>query len=387
MTSNPTHAASPDNPAPKNTHALAANLIFTGILLALSLGLCLIPSPGQAARQTGIRERAIVLEADNSMVLKHAFVRFGSQRLKVRMTEGEFKGKIFSASNELRAQLELDKLFAPGDRIIVVRQAGDRPGAELIAKDYSRTPWTMGLFAIFCLCLCVFGGWTGVKALFSFLFSCLVIWKAVIPLTLRGWNASWTIFLASALLTAAIIFLVGGLNRKGLSAFLGATLGIFSGLATAHIFTLLMKINGATQPYSQTLIFSGCDFLNLQDIFVGAMILAASGAVMDLAMDIASGVEEVARHNPALTAAELTASGLRIGRNVVGTMTTTLLLAYSGGFLTLLMMFSLQGNSPLDILNNPLVAAEAVKTLIGSFALVLVAPFTAAVAGWLFRAR
>jgi len=117
------------------------------------------------------------------------------------------------------------------------------------------------------------------------------------------------------------------------------------------------------------------------------VILASSGAVMDLGMDIASGVEEVVIHNETLTAKQLTASGMRIGRSVVGTMTTTLLLAYSGGYITLLMMFAVQGNSLLEILNNPLVAAESVKTLIGSFSLVLVAPFTAIFSGILLHKK
>mgnify|MGYP003317613892 CR=1 FL=1 len=81
---------------------------------------------------------------------------------------------------------------------------------------------------------------------------------------------------------------------------------------------------------------------------------------------------------------ELTGSCFRIGKSVVGTMTTTLLLAYSGGYLTLLMMFSVQGTHIADILNNPLVAAETIKTLIGSFSLVLVAPLTAITSGWIF---
>ena len=105
---------------------------------------------------------------------------------------------------------------------------------------------------------------------------------------------------------------------------------------------------------------------------------------MDLAMDIASAAEELNFHNPRLSMKELTCSCLRIGRSVVGTMTTTLLLAYSGGYLTLLMMFSVQGTHITDILNNPLVAAETVKTLIGSFSLVLVAPLTAVTSGWIF---
>jgi len=108
---------------------------------------------------------------------------------------------------------------------------------------------------------------------------------------------------------------------------------------------------------------------------------------MDLAMDIASGVEEVAHHNPSLPFKELAASGMRIGRSVVGTMTTTLLLAYSGGYITLLMVFAAQGTRVMDFLNNPLVAAEAVKTLIGSFSLVLVAPLTALASGLLFAGR
>ena len=115
--------------------------------------------------------------------------------------------------------------------------------------------------------------------------------------------------------------------------------------------------------------------------------LAASGAVMDLAMDIASGIDEVALRRPELPARELFVSGVRIGRSVVGTMTTTLLLAYSGGYLTLLMMFAAQGTPPRDFLNSPLVSAEIVKTLIGSFSLVLVAPFTAAVGARLLRRR
>lgn len=105
---------------------------------------------------------------------------------------------------------------------------------------------------------------------------------------------------------------------------------------------------------------------------------------MDLAMDISSGIEEVSNNNRTLKFKELFLSGIRIGRSVVGTMTTTLLLAYSGGYLTLMMMFAAQGTNPIDFINNPHVASEVVKTLVGSFGLVLVAPFTALVGAWIF---
>ena len=364
------------------------------ICILLTLAVCtgallLIPSPKRPDAQTGFRARAKVLEVEESQLRQLGVVMYGSQLLKVRILSGPLKGRVFSANNELRGQLELDKRFKPGDTIVVVLDGNEMPGEGdvLFAQDYSRMGWTCVLFCAFCLLLCLFGGWTGFKALLSFVFSCLVIWKAVIPLALRGWPASWTIFGSVVFLTAVIMYLVAGINRKGFTAFLGATLGVLVGLLTAHLFTCLLNINGATLPYVQTLLNAGYETLDLSDIFTGAVILASSGAVMDLAMDIASGIEEVTRHNPNLPRREIFLSGIRMGRSVVGTMTTTLLLAYSGGYITLLMMFCVQGNSPWDFINNPLVAAESVKTLVGSFSLVLVAPFTAMVGAALFKSR
>jgi uncharacterized membrane protein len=167
---------------------------------------------------------------------------------------------------------------------------------------------------------------------------------------------------------------------------LRSMLGIGASLALAEFFAKVMHVDGSTMPYAQALIYSGGVPLNLSDVFTGSVILASSGAVMDLAMDIASGIEELRRHNPALPRRELFFSAVRIGRSVVGTMTTTLLLAYSGGYLTLLMVFAAQGTPPEVFLNSTLVSAEVVKTLVGSFGLVLVAPFTALIGAWIFGA-
>ena len=364
------------------------DIIVFAVLLLGCVILWFVPAPKSGTENDGIRTRAKVVSADDSAVEVHGLLKYGTQSLQVEILEGPWKGRTFRAENIIRAQMELDKVFKPGDTILTVLQQGDTPEHSVIrAQDHDRSGWTFLLAGLFCLFLCVFGGWTGVKALFSFFLSCMVIWKGVIPLVLKGWNASWTIFAFVCLLTAAIMYLVAGINRKGTAAFLGAITGVFAGLLMSHLFTAVMKINGAVLPYSQTLYYSGFSFLDLQDLFTGALILASSGAVMDLAMDIASGVEEVARHNPELPSKALTASGMRIGRSVVGTMTTTLLLAYSGGYITLLMMFSAQGSSLIEILNNPLVASESVKTLIGSFSLVLVAPFTAIFAGFLIRGK
>ena len=369
-------------------HPFRQDLIITLTLVVCCILLWFVPSPKRLTDDRAVKEQAVVLEVDNNDLQKHGLLEYGSQSLKVKLTSGPRKGTVYQAENLIRAQMELDKKFSSGDKIIVAMMPEDDPGSAVIrAQDYDRTFWTWLLAGLFCIFLCIFGKWTGVKALFSFFLSVMVIWKAVIPMVLNGFPASWTIFGCVCFLTAAIMFLVAGINRKGVAAFSGAIAGIFAGLCMTHLFTWLMKINGATLPYIQALYHSGYDFLNIQDLFTGAVILASSGAVMDLAMDIASGVEEVAIHNDTLSKKQLTASGMRIGKSVVGTMTTTLLLAYSGGYITLLMMFAVQGNSLFEILNNPLVAAESVKTLIGSFSLVLVAPFTAIFSGILLQKK
>ena len=364
------------------------HLLTIAVTLLLSAGVLLLPEPKRAVKGGFRPVRARVLAADNSDVALYGLLKCGSQHLKVKILSGEHRGRVFRANNELRAQMELDKEFAPGDTLIVSMPEGPLPeDFVLTARDHYRSGWFWVLGGLFCLFLVLFGSWVGVKSILSFIFSFLVIWKAVIPATLAGWAPEAVIAGAAALLTFAIVFLVAGFTRKGVAAFCGAMSGVLTGLLLSALFTRLMKINGAVMPYAQALFYSGYDFLNLQRLFAGALILGASGAVMDLAMDIAAGIEEVARHNPALPRKELIRSGMRMGRSVVGTMTTTLLLAYSGGFLTLLMMFRVEGHSPLTLLDNPLVASEAVKTLIGSFALVLTAPLTALTAGSIFAPR
>ena len=364
------------------------DVIPLAVMVAVSAALWLCPSPRQLAVDGGRSARARVLAVDVSGVEKLGLLDYGSEMLEVEVLNGPEKGRRFVANNEIRAQLELDKRFRPGDTAVVTVPAeGAKEADVLVARDHWRNGWSFAFFAAFCALLCWFGGWTGAKALFSFVFSCLVVWKAVVPLVLRGWSASGTMFGAVALLTAVIMYLVAGATRKGLAAFLGSMLGVLSSVALAQLVGGVMHLNGATMPYVQSLLYSGYESLDLQDVFIGAMVLASSGAVMDLAMDIAAGVGEVARHSPGLSRRELFRSGVRIGRSVVGTMTTTLLLAYSGGYITLLMVFAAQGTRPLDFLNSTLVAAELVKTLVGSFGLVLVAPFTALVSAWIYRGK
>ena len=362
--------------------------LSVAVLAALCVAMVAAPSAETVVRDDGEPFRAKVVSVDDSQLTLTGLMEYGTQHLVVEMLEGPAEGRRFAAENEMRAQLDIDKKFAPGDTAVVTWPAGGpQDGAVLVARDHWRLGWACALFVAFAALLVAFGGATGAKALFSFVFGCLAVWKVLVPLCLAGWDAGWTVLAVVSLLTAVVMYLVAGATRTAVAAFLGAMLGVATSLFLAMAFTRGMHVNGATMPFVQALLYSGYHDLDLAEVFNGAVVLASSGAVMDLAMDISSGVAEVGRRNPGLGRRELLRSGFRIGRAVVGTMTTTLLFAYSGGYLTLLMVFAAQGTSPAVFLNSTLLSAELVKTLVGSFGLVLVAPFTAIVSAALFARR
>lgn len=136
-------------------------------------------------------------------------------------------------------------------------------------------------------------------------------------------------------------------------------------------------------PNAESLLYSGYQHLDLTAIFMSSIFIGASGAMMDLSVDITSAISEVVMKKPDISRKDAILSGMTVGRAAMGTMTTTLLLAYSGGYISLLMVFMAQG-TPIDhILNYKYVASEVLDTVVGSFGLVTVAPFTAVMAGLL----
>lgn len=363
-----------------------SDLILVALFILFSLLLLRLELFKRPAPVQGQKARAEVLAVDNSGVNNHGFIRLGFQSVKLRVMDGKFAGKEFDAHNTLQGRSDLDKMFGVGDiALAAISLDGDEKVVDVRAQDHYRLNKMLWLFLLFALLLLGFCGWTGVKALLSFVLACLVIWKLVIPLCLHGYNPIFTALAAVVLLCFVIIFSIAGFSTKGTSAFLGSLLGISASCVLAVVATHLMKIDGAVMPYSLPLYYAGFEYLNLTDIYIACIYLASSGAMMDLAMDVAAGMKELIDHRPDISRRKLMLAGFRIGRMVVGTMTTTLLLAYSGGYLTMIMTFTAEGVSIGDFLNCSYVAAEVTRTLVGSIGLVLVAPFTALVAALILR--
>lgn len=337
---------------------------------------------GAAYRDGGERIAARVVSTDNSTVINTGLVQSGDQKCEVELLEGSHKGEVYTANNILSGSLEQDKIYEEGDKALVLVSYSGNEVASVSMIDHYRMDLELILLIAFFLFLMLFAGWTGVRAILSFVLSVLFIWKILVPCCLRGIDPILIGGLVTGILTLMIIALVFGFDKRCLAAVTGSMAGIALTCILGMICTDRFHIQGAVMSFSESLLYSGYENLDLTRIFMASIFIGSSGAMMDLTVDITAAVSEVMQKRPDLSKWEAAKSGMRVGRAAMGTMTTTLLLAYSGGYVALLMVFMAQGTPLVNMLNYKYVTSEIIHTLVGSFGLVLAAPLTALAAGF-----
>ena len=366
----------------KNT----APVVFSVLLIIV---LMLIPTgyEGKLTYQNADRVKAEVISADNSDITDNGLIRTGEQRCEVKILEGKFKGEIASAVNRLNGSLAQDKIFSQGDTAFIVISYSNDKITAVTMTDHYRLDKEAVLAGLFLLLLILFAGKTGLRAIISFIATVLLMWKVLVPCMLKGWNPIWLSIGIVLLMTTIILSLIYGFNKRCLDSVSGAFLGIAVTAVLGIVFTDMFKIHGAVMESSESLLYAGYQHLDLTSIFMASIFLGSSGAVMDLSVDICSAVYEIVQKKPEISAWEAIRSGFSVGRAACGSTTTTLLLAYSGSYIALLMVFMAQGTPIEFILNYKYVAAEIVHTIVGSFGLVTVAPLTAITSGFLLTRK
>ena len=359
------------------------NVVFILIFFAIIAVLLALPTGFEDARQFKDAEKCKVLveAVDNSSLINTGLIRTGQQVCTVRFLSGKFKMQTAEGWNMLGGSLSQDKLFRPGDKAQAVVHHYDGEIISVNLIDYYRLDGELLLALAFAVFLVVFARGVGLRSVFSFAITILVLWKILVPLFLKGHNPIFVGLSAVAIMTFVILALVYGFDKKLLSSFCGAMSGIVFAMVLSIICTSSFHIHGAVMANSEALLYSGFQDLNLTQIFMASVCVGASGSVMDLSVDITSAVSEVVRNCPGISRKEAIKSGLTVARAAMGTMTTTLLLAYSGTCIATLMTFMAQGTPVYNILNNNIVAAEIINTIAGSFGLAMTAPLTAVIAG------
>lgn len=367
-----------------------ADVYFAVFVVFVSVFLWFLPTGFEKPelKKNTLREKGVVISVDDSDLKRVGLILTGQQDMELEILSGRFKGDRIRASNVLMGQMSVDKLFREGDKVLAVLKIDGKSGKIINARaaEQYRIDVELALFVLFGLFLVGYARWTGFRALLSFVFTALIIWKVLIPLFLKGVPPLPVAFLVVSVTTTVIMLLITGFTRKGAVALSGAICGVALTTFLAVVFGAWFRIPGTVKDFAETLLYSGFYSLQLTDIFLSGIFISAAGAVMDMAMDIAASQAEIVQKHPSISRRELIVSGFRVGQSVIGTMTTTLLFAYSGSFTFVLMVFMAQGTPMEYIFNVSYVAAEILLTLVGSFGLVLVAPVTALLGGFLYTA-
>jgi uncharacterized membrane protein len=299
----------------------------------------------------------------------------GSQEVIIEVTSGQFKGQQYQTSNYLSMLFNINA--KEGTRVIVrLDPQGD--GYSAFIYSYDRSLVLFALFAVFALALIIIGRDKGAMALLSLVITLVCVVGILFPLIEYGFSAILSTILIVFYVTVFTFVLIDGINRKTISAAIGTLLGVVIASLFAFIAGALSHISGFRTNEAEELLLIGTDHgMKIKGLFTAGILIASLGAVMDVAMSIASAIHELHQVNSALSAKELFKSGMNIGRDAMGTMANTLILAFAGSSFTLLLLIYYYNITLTQLMNTDMVAREVIQGLSGSIGIVLTVPIVA----------
>lgn len=334
-------------------------------------------------------EKGLVLSvAPLDEVTRKQYLLDRGELVSVRITSGPETGKVVDTLNFVSERSPYAIKVAPGDKIIVA-VTHDLGRTSYHVSDFDRFDYVYVLLALFIGSLIVFAGVVGVKTVFVIGFSTALIFQVYIGQVLaRQIDLTLLTLLVCAVIATVTQIAISGWNKKSFAAILG-TVG---GVAVAGLLSLLaiklMHLTGLDSEEAMMLKATKMADVDFQGVLFSGMVFGALGAVMDVAISIASALYEVKALQPDIDRKSLFLTGMNVGRDIMGTMSNTLILAYVGTSLPLMLLIASQPQvSALKIMNLNLIVTEIARALTGSIGLICAIPLTAIIAAFLMRGR
>lgn len=312
--------------------------------------------------------------------------RVGDQELEIQILSGDHKDEIMTVTNYMSALFNVD--VQQGDRIIVRIMTDENGSYYASVFNYDRGIVLGGFLLIFFILLGALGGKKGLGALAGLLLTLGCIWFILIPCLLRGVPAIPVTIAVSAVAAAAGLIFLNGYSKKTFCAVCGCVGGVLvSGIAAAVVGSL-SPMNGFNMQEAENLILYGADQgLKVSGLLVCGVLISALGAVMDVALGIASSVWEMKEQNPDASVGSLFRSGMQIGKDAMGTMANTLILAFAGSSLNMLILVQTYNIPFLQLINTDSIALEVVQSVAGSIGILLTVPLVAFISARLMAHR
>ena len=309
----------------------------------------------------------------------------GNQELSVTIESGRYKGEQMTVYNYFGPNYGVPVEVGDSVTLTIKTQVDGEHSATVY--EFNRIPILIVFLILFFATVIIIGGRTGLKSLIGLVFTVFCLFMILIPFLLKGAPTIPTTFATCAYVALVCFTILGGVHRKTISAFLGTVSGAFIAMAFGLAVQFFAKIDGLRLEDAEPLIqlkYLGLP-IDLRGLLVAAIIICALGAVMDVAMSISSALEEIHAANPQLTRKELFKSGMNIGRDMVGTMTNTLILAFLGSEFTLCIFLYSRGLTFYHLFSTSFVALETISGLASSIGMVLAIPLTAFIASTLIE--
>lgn len=310
----------------------------------------------------------------------------GSRDMVVEILTGRYAGEQAPVRNYFSALYSVD--VTEGDTLSVRIDTTGLGEYEVNVYNYNRIPTIFLALGLFALALIVIGGWQGFRALLGLAFTFVCVVWLLLPLALKGWPTVPLTVAIVGITSAVSYYLLGGWQPK----FVGAAIGCFCGVAAAALLGQLaigmLHISAYQMDEAEGLLLARMDTgLRLNGLLLSGILISAEGAVMDTAMSVSSAMAELKEKRPDIAPGELFQSGMRIGRDATGTMANTLVLAFAGSSLNMMVLIDSYHVSFIQLMNTDFVAEEVVRAVAGSMGIILTVPCVAAVCTWLLSPK
>lgn len=356
-------------------------LVLLALFLLLVVRLNQVDKVALVSREGQTFEKGVVTEILQDNIQPDGS-RVGEQVVRVLMKSGELKGQ------EIDTTSSSGFLFgAPctvGMKVVVMQSlAGDTVVSSVYAQD--REFQILAFAALYLLALCLIGGWQGAKGALGLIFTFGCILWVYLPLVYRGWSPFWSAVLVCAVTAVVTLWLVGGPTRKTLVATAGTVAGVVMAGVAASLFSAATGITGWNVSDIESLmtLWSTAD-IQVGGLLFSGLLISSLGATMDVAMSIASSMAEVQAQTPDISRRALFQAGMRVGRDMMGTDSNTLILAFAGGSVSMLVLDYAYDLPWLQIINSNNIGIAVMQGLAGSFGVVLSVPVTVALAMLLY---
>lgn len=373
---------------------LLAGFIFI-MLYAKAQAVTSIPHSSEVSGTSFARAKVLsIVEEEYQGDQEMEDVPIGKQTVNVEITDGELAGRQYTLVNT--ASYLDGVVVKPGDYVTVSYSAADGEiQIDPTVHDFNRTQPLIIVLIIFMAITILVGGKVGAKSLLGLAFTILCIFTLLIPLLIGGAPTLPAVWAMCAYVTIVTFVILDGVNRKTVCAIFGTILGVAFAALFGKFFGWLVRVSGYQMRYNDDAInalkeirqgqnMDGVPAIYLKDLLTGGILISALGAVNDVAMSISSAMNELIKVNPNLSRKELFKSGMNIGRDMVGTMTNTLILALvGGGFITMIHISTIPA-SLNKFMSTPFLAIEVVQAITSSLSVILGVPASVVLGVMLF---